>query len=67
MAAWEYKSISRPYDEALTDEQLTKIGALGFELVNVMPITQTVMVVGRQEQQLKLHYFFKRSKSGDQG
>jgi hypothetical protein len=63
MAIWEYKSVTRPYEEALTDEQLSKIGSLGFELVSVLPVTAQVIVVGRQEQQIKLHYFFKRSKS----
>jgi hypothetical protein len=64
MAVWEYKSISRPYAEALSDEQLSKIGALGFELVGVVPVSNEITVVGRQEQQVKLHYFFKRQKSG---
>ena len=67
MAVWEYKSITRPYEEALTDDQLSKIGALGFELVNVLATVHQVTVVGRQEHQVKLHYFFKRPKSGKGG
>lgn len=64
MPAWVYKSISRPYNEMLTDEQMTKIGELGFELVQVLQIAQEVTVVGKQREVVTLHYIFKRHVPG---
>ncbi|MGO8703652.1 MAG: hypothetical protein ACLQVA_07520 [Candidatus Brocadiia bacterium] len=63
MAAWEYKTAVKPYHELLTEAQLNELGAHGFELINSFVVTETATVVGRQETQHKVHYFFKRQKA----
>ena len=62
MPPWEYKTIVRERDKLLTDEQLNKIGAYGFELVAVLTITEDITVVGRHETRTNVHYFFKRPR-----
>ena len=63
MATWEYKAVVRPYHELLTEAQLNELGAHGFELINTFAVTDTMTVVGRQERQHKVHYFFKHHKA----
>jgi hypothetical protein len=63
MAAWEYKAAVKPYSELLTEAELNELGAHGFELINVFTVTDTATVVGRQETQHRVHYFFKRQKA----
>jgi hypothetical protein len=63
MAAWEYKTAVKPYSELLTEAELNQLGAHGFELINVFTVTDTTTVVGRQETQHRVHYFFKRQKA----
>jgi hypothetical protein len=63
MAAWEYKTVVRPYHELLTEPQLNELGAQGFELINAFAVADMVTVVGRHETQHKMHYFFRRQKA----
>ncbi len=63
MAAWEYKAAVKPYHELLTEAQLNELGAHGFELINTFVVAETATVVGRQETQHRVHYFFKRQKA----
>ncbi len=64
MAIWEYITAVRAHDQLLTDEQLSKFGARGYELVSVLALTDEVTVVGHLEKHTNVHYFFKRPKSG---
>lgn len=63
MPVWEYRSVRRGEDQLLTDEQLNKMGAHGFELVSVLALREESMVVGRRETRTVVHYFFKRPKT----
>ena len=67
MPAWEYKLYSREEDELLTEEQLNKLGAHGFELVGILPIVKSVTIVGRTDTHHTVHYFFKRPKPAGGG
>jgi hypothetical protein len=62
MPVWEYKTITRQGHEMLSDEQLNSMGANGFELLQVLNVTENIMVVGRRETLEKVHYFFKRAR-----
>ncbi len=61
MPAWEYKTIVRSSQEMLSEEQLNVLGTNGFELLQVLNVTENLTVVGRRETVNKAHYFFKRA------
>ncbi len=63
MSAWEYKTVEREQEELLTEEQLNKLGASGYELISVLALTDEIIVVGRQQTHRSVHYFFKRPKA----
>lgn len=67
MPVWEYKDVARDEAELLTEEQLNKAGAAGFELVTVMPLVRTEVVVGKPATRHTVHYFFKRAKAANKG
>lgn len=62
MQIWEYATTKRNEDQLLTDADLNKMGEHGYELVNVLGITEEATVVGRLEKRNVVHYFFKRPK-----
>lgn len=66
MPIWEYKTVAKPYDERLTEEQMNQLGAYGLELVSVFVVTETVTVVGRHESRHVVNYVFKRVKPAAQ-
>lgn len=62
MPLWDYKMISRQSQEMLSEEQLNTMGANGFELLQVLNVSETMTVVGRHETVSKVYYFFKRAR-----
>ncbi len=62
MPVWDYKTVTRSAQEMLSEEQLNTMGGSGFELVQVLHISENVTVVGHRETVNKVHYFFKRAR-----
>ena len=63
MSVWEYKTIARDSGQLLSEEQLNKFGAAGFELAGLTTVSEEVTVVGHREKRVQVHYFFKRPKA----
>lgn len=63
MPVWDYKMISRQSHEMLSEEQLNTMGANGFELLQVLNVSESMTVVGRRETVNKVYYFFKRVRA----
>ena len=63
MPRWEYKNVVRPGSEPLDEAALNAMGANAYELAQVVVVTEHVIVVGRQEERITLHYIFKRPAS----
>jgi len=63
MPAWEYVTVVRGRNQLLTNDQLNRLGARGYELVNVVGLRYEVTLVGRRETRVEVHYFFKRPKA----
>jgi hypothetical protein len=62
MPVWEYKTVRREEENALTEEELNALGGAGLELVSVAVTQRDVTIVGRTEKVSRLHYFFRRVK-----
>ena len=48
MSAWEYKTVVRSAQEMLSEEQLNAMGGNGFELLQVLHVSENMTVVGRR-------------------